>query len=39
MADHEVIQDDIESIREQLRSLLHRDGHDTSEIAEDMRGG
>ncbi len=39
MADHEVIQDDIESTREHLRSLLNRDGHDTSEIAEDMRGG
>ena len=39
MADHEVIQDDINSVREQLRSLLDRDGHDTSEIAEDMRGG
>ena len=39
MADHEVIQDDIESTREYLRSLLNPDGHDTSEIAEDMRGG
>ena len=39
MADHEVIQDDIESTREHLRSLLNRVGHDTSEIAEDMRGG
>ena len=39
MADHEVIQDDINSIRQKLRSLLDRDGHDTSEIDEDMRGG
>jgi len=39
MADHEVVQEDIESIREHLKSLLDRDGHDTSEIAEDMRGG
>ena len=39
MADHEVIQDDINSVREQLRSLLDRDGHDTSEIDEDMRVG
>ena len=39
MADHEVIQDDINSIREQLRSLLDRDGHDTSEIDEDMMRG
>ena len=39
MADHEVIQEDIEAIREHLRSLLNRDGHDTSEIDEDMRGG
>ena len=39
MADHEVIQEDIEAIREHLRSLMHRDGHDTSEIDEDMRGG
>ena len=33
MADHEVIQEDIESIREHLKSLMHRDGH------EDMGGG
>ena len=39
MADHEVIQDDINSIRQKLRSLLDRDGHDTSEIDEDMRRG
>ena len=39
MADHEVIQDDINSIREHLRSLLDRGGHDTSEIDEDMRRG
>ena len=39
MADHEVIQDDIESTREHLKSPLDRDGHDTSEIAEYMRGG
>ena len=39
MADHEVIQEDIESIREYLKSLMHRDGHDTSEIDEDMKGG
>ena len=39
MADHEVIQDDINSIREQLRSLLDRDGHDTSEIDEDRKRG
>ena len=38
MADHEVVQEDIESIREHLRSLMHRDGHDTSEIDEDMGG-
>ena len=36
MADHEVIQEDIESIREHLKSLIHRDGHDTSEIDEDV---
>lgn len=39
MADHEVVQEDIEVIRERFRSLLNRDGHDTSEIDEDMRGG
>ena len=39
MADHEVIQEDIESIRGHLRSLLNRDGHDTLEIDEDMGGG
>ena len=39
MADHEVIQEDIESIREYLKSLMHRDGYDTSEIDEDMGGG
>ena len=39
MADHEVVQEDIESIREHLISLMHRDGHDTSEIDEDMGGG
>ena len=39
MADHEVIQEDIESIRKHLKRLMHRDGHDTSEIDEDMRGG
>ena len=39
MGDHEVIQEDIEAIREHLRSLLDRDGHDTSEIDEDMRVG
>jgi len=39
VADHEVIQDDIEFIRQHLKSLLDRDGHDTSEIDEDMRGG
>ena len=39
MADHEVVQEDIESIREHLKSLLDRDGHDTSEIDEDMRVG
>ena len=38
MVDHEVIQEDIESIREHLKSLMHRDGHDTSEIDEDMGG-
>ena len=36
MANHEVIQDDLDAIREQFRSLLNRDGHDTSEIDEDM---
>ena len=35
MADHEVIQEDIELIREHLKSLIHRDGHDTAEIDED----
>ena len=39
MADHEVIQDDINSVREYLRSLLDRGGHDTSEIDEDMMRG
>ena len=39
MADHEVIQDDINFVREQLRSLLDRGGHDTSEIDEDMMRG
>ena len=39
MADHEVIQEDIESIREHLKNLMHRDGHDTSEIDKDMGGG
>jgi hypothetical protein len=38
MVDHEVIQEDIEIIRENLKSLMHRDGHDTSEIEEDMKG-
>ena len=38
MADHEVIQEDIEFIREYLKSLMGRDGHDTSEIDDDMRG-
>jgi len=37
MADHEVIPEDIESIRENLKSLMRRDGHDTSEIDEDTR--
>ena len=39
MADHEVIQEDIESIREYLKSLMRRDGHDASEIDENIRGG
>ena len=39
MADHEVMQDDLDAIREHPRSLMDRDGHDTSEIDEDMMRG